>query len=383
MSSTPGPYPPAPGPSSGPGSGPGSPAPGSWTPAPAEAPRSRKGLYIGLGIGCGGLLLIGIVIIALVLFLTLRGSSGTATGGGGGEETTPAATPEEQATALVTEYMAALEAGDSATALELLGPDDATVLSTTAYDAALAAAPVADVVIDAPVMSTASGTVTAEYTVGGTPAMQEFLVSDYDADDVYELEPMYTYEKVPASLSGLGLSLAGEAVEDGDSLYLLPGSYELGVGNEYFTLDPAEPLVVLSANDVGDWPEAALTDSGLEAFRGAVQSAVDECIAMTTLTSGCGLDPISPAEDSNGIIAEEGTVARVLSDDAQRTIDTMVPTPSYDEPTYVQGQSIGSVDTTMNCTQDGVAGTCSLWWGNTISAPSVDMADPELPVTWS
>ncbi len=67
-----------------------------------------------------------------------------------------------------------------------------------------------------------------------------------------------------------------------------------------------------------------------------MQDAVDECIAMTTLESGCGLDPISAEEDANGIIAEEGTVERSLTDDAQRAIDTMTATPVVRRPPHLR-----------------------------------------------
>ena len=54
-----------------------------------------------------------------------------------------------------------------------------------------------------------------------------------------------------------------------------------------------------------------------------------------------------------------------------------------DEPTYVEGTSVGSVTTTIECTKDGQKGRCEMWLGGGMGIPNVDMADPELPVTWS
>ena len=66
-----------------------------------------------------------------------------------------------------------------------------------------------------------------------------------------------------------------------------------------------------------------------------------------------------------------------------RTIEKMEATPRYDEPTFVEGEHIGTVSTEMDCTKDGQQGICEMILGGGMSTPSVDMADPELPVTWS
>ncbi|QNN81690.1 hypothetical protein H3H54_09305 [Brachybacterium sp. Z12] len=67
----------------------------------------------------------------------------------------------------------------------------AEYLPVEVYDAALAAAPVGEVVIAAPVMeeSGRAGTVNVDYTVGDQAATAEFTVEDYDGDDVHTLTP--------------------------------------------------------------------------------------------------------------------------------------------------------------------------------------------------
>ena len=116
--------------------------------------------------------------------------------------------------------------------------------------------------------------------------------------------------------------------------------------------------------------------------RGAVDDAVQACLEQTTLEAGCGMTPV-PTTSDDGWTMVENTVERSISEDTQRTIDTMEATPSSDEPTYVEGTSVGSVTTTIECTKDGQKGRCEMWLGGGMGIPNVDMADPELPVTWS
>ncbi|WP_299303875.1 hypothetical protein [uncultured Brachybacterium sp.] len=83
-----------------------------------------------------------------------------------------------------------------------------------------------------------------------------------------------------------------------------------------------------------------------------------------------------PETSSDGWTMVEGMVKRSISEDTQRTLDTMEAAPSYDEPTDVQGSSVGSVETTIDCTKDGQNGVCEMWLGGGMSIPHVDMADP-------
>ncbi len=349
----------------------------------APAPKKRTGLIIGLVAGAGCLLAL-VLVIVLVLVLALRGGSG---GGGGTDPDVAAVSPEEQATQLVTDYMAALEAGDAATAIELMPATEGSgnqYLPIEVYDAALAAAPVGDVVVAAPVMeeSGMAGTVSVDYTVGDQAATAEFTVQDYDSDDVLALVALGGYMSLPTGFTGLGTTLNGTEVAEGTSFYLLPGAYEVGFALESFVPAGTDPVTVLAAGESVEWPEVALTEDGLTAFRGAVQTAVDACLTQKTLAGGCGMGAV-PATSSDGWTMVEDTVTRTLPEESQRNIDTMEGTPEYDEPTYVRGEAVGSVTTEIECTKDGQNGLCELFLGGSMSVPSVDMADPELPVTWS
>ncbi|GAA4526535.1 hypothetical protein GCM10023160_21310 [Brachybacterium paraconglomeratum] len=321
----------------------------------------------------------------LVIVLVVRGVGGA--GGGGAEPSAADLTPEEQSTALVTDYFAALSAGDAVTSLELLPPmdeADGVLLPVEAYSTALERAPVSDVVVGTPELDGGliSGTVPVTFTVGGVSVSDEYSVHDYDDDGVIELTSTSSNPVGAYGLSGLGMTLNGVEVTDGQSLYLLPGGYEVAYSLELFAPSSTDPVIIGEHFVSPEWPEPQLTEEGLTAFRGAVQTAVDGCLAQTTLEAGCGTDTL-PASTDDGWTLTEGTVRRTLPEDTQRTIDTMETTSSYDEPTYVEGEVVGSLDTEMDCTKDGQAGVCEMWLGGGMSVPHVDMADPELPVTWS
>ncbi|GAA1317917.1 hypothetical protein [Brachybacterium tyrofermentans] len=359
------------------------------SPMPPPPPKKKRtGLIIGIVAGALFLIIAVLVVIALIIFFAVRGGGGDTTGGGGdgGGGGDKSATPEEQATTLVTDYMDALVAGDSTTAFELVAdpsPSD-EMLPAAAYDAALAAAPIADVAVEAPVMDPdgMDGTVPVSFTVGGEATTYEFSVSDYDSDEVLELSSPMWASYSPDSLAGLGATINGEELPTDVSIAMLPGSYEIALGVEGFAPSTDEPLVYTDYDSDIEWPEATLTEDGLTTFRAAVQKSVDACIAQDTLKAGCGIGEL-PATTDDGYTLTDGTVKRTLPEDAQRTIDKMTATPSYDEPTFVEGEYIGTIDTKMECEKDGQKGTCEMWLGGGLGTPSVDMADPKHPVTWS
>ena len=367
------------------------PSPSQWPQQPSAqppgaqhpAPKNRKPLLIAGILGGAGCLLVLLLAVALIIFLAVRGGGGGTTGG---DDRTPVeATPEEQIVAVATEYMGALESGDSARALELAPVDESTtLLSTETYDAALEASPITDVEIGEPVAEySSSGTISVSYTLDGEPQTEELSVFQADGDGTWVLSlGLGASAMPPASLGGLGFTLNDEEVAVEESVFLLPGAYTPGLGAEHFTLSSDDPVTVIDEAEALYELEPALTEDGLDVFRTAVQGAVDSCLEQTTLEAGCGIGTL-PATTTDGWTLTEDTVRRSLSEEGQRTIDTMEATPRHDEPTFVEGEHIGTVSTEMDCTKDGQQGICEMILGGGMSTPSVDMADPELPVTWS
>lgn len=372
---------------SGPG-GPGQPGgPGGFGGAggpgdPNQPPRkSRTGLIIGLVIAAVAFLL---VIVLVVVIVVVVGLGKRDDGGGGGAAKT--ASPEEQVSALGKEYMDSLVDGDPQPALEVIKAQDHSnqeTLEEDAYAKALKEAPVADVTIGEPQMSSLSGKVTVDYTVGGKPASGEISMQDYDDDGTYEVVTgLESYMDVPEGFSGLGLTVNDAEVKPGTEYSALPGSYTVGMDEKLFGLDGEATLVYGLGDDYPDWPKAKLTDDGQKAFREAVKKSVDKCVEQNTLKAGCGLQKIQ-GTSSDGWKAKDKTVKRSLPGSTERKLEKLTAEPGYDEVTYVTAKdSIGGVDTTMECSKGGQKGTCDLLYGGSLGRPSVDLADDKRPVTW-
>ncbi|MCG7310044.1 hypothetical protein [Brachybacterium sp. ACRRE] len=321
-----------------------------------------------------------VVVIAVVIGLGKRDDAG---GGGGAAKT---ASPEEQVSALGKEYMDSLVDGDPKPALEVIQGQDHSnqeTLEEDAYAKALKEAPVADVTIGEPQMSSLSGKVTVDYTVGGKPASGEISMQDYDDDGTYEVVTgLESYMDVPEGFSGLSLTVNDAEVKPGTEYSALPGSYTVGMDEKLFGLDGEATLVYGLGDDYPDWPKAKLTDDGQKAFRGAVKKSVDKCVEQNTLKAGCGLQKIQ-GTSSDGWKAKDKTVKRSLPGSTQRKLDKLTAEPGYDEVTYVTAKdSIGGVDTTMECSKGSQKGTCDLLYGGSLGRPSVDLADDKRPVTW-
>ncbi|PWH06546.1 hypothetical protein DEO23_06200 [Brachybacterium endophyticum] len=339
--------------------------------------KNRTGLIIGLVIAAIAFFLVIVLVVVIAIAVGLgRG------GEGGGRKN---ASPEEQVTAIAQDYMDALAAGDPKPALELVsqqGTNGAVALDEEYYAKALEKAPVKNVSVGTPTMTTMEGEVTVEYTVGDEQASAKISANDYDDDGTYEQTTGVDYDtRVPTSFEGLKPTLNGAEVEADTSVVLLPGAYEAGISNEYFDLDGAETFTFASADSDVEWPEPELNDDGQKEFRTAVQSSVDTCLKQKTLKAGCGMGDLSDASTDGWKITED-TVERSLPDTTQRTIDKMEATPDSEEPTYVTGTSVGTVDTKVTCTKGGQSGTCELLFGGGMGTPSVDLADEKHPVTW-
>ena len=357
--------------------------PNHFTPPPAEPvskSSARRNLLIAGILAGGGCLLVVIVVIGLLVAFVLRGGSSGSSGADGSSE--GSATPEEQATALATEYTDALVAGDAEAALAAFGEDGITgaaLLPTEAYTTALESAPVADVEIGTPVIDDTppiTATVELSYTVGGEPVTTELQMDDFDEDDRLALTRQGPNTTAPASAKTLAMTLNGAEVSDEQEVFLLPGGYELALGDERFAPESTDPLSVADLDGLDGWPELELTEDGQKAFRAAVQDAVDDCIADKDLVGGCGSDRISP-KSSDGWTAEDGTVNRTLSKKNQKAVDEMTGTPLASDPTTVEGSGpVGAIATTLKCSKDGQTGSCEMTSGSDITVPRVDMADP-------
>ncbi|MGD8193592.1 hypothetical protein ACEXQB_003745 [Herbiconiux sp. P18] len=350
-------------------------------PPPGQQPPKKKGLSTGaiIGIVAGGLVLL--LVIAIVIgVVAVRGLMAGSGGSGGSEESGGGS--ERTASQTVEDYFTALTEGDAETAISLLGtaPDDDTLLTDEVLAASNELAPITDFEIVDDQTSAGSSEVTVAYQLGDTPVTATYSLYDYSEDGSWVLSGG-TGSLGVSQFAGLGLTVNGQEA-DGEVFDVFPGTYELATSLPNFTL--TGETVVTSTEPYGSVDttgiDAGLSDAALTQFRSLVQAAVDACLASTSLTAGCGLDV--PATLSDGTQLADGTISRSLSAEGTVTIQSMVPTLSYDNPTLAQGDYIGSVTTTGTCTQNGATGTCSVLFGPSLGRPSIDMASATPTVLW-
>jgi hypothetical protein len=316
-------------------------------------------------------------VVGLVIGLFVVRALGS--GNGGSTADSPTGTP----TQAVEDYFAAIADGDAETALGLMSdaPDDDTLLTDEVLAASNELAPITAVEVADLTDGSSSGEVSVNYLLGDAPVTASYNVVDYDDDGTWELTGGLGYLSL-SRFTGLGVTVNGQPVEASGELQVFPGTYEFATTLPNFTLTgtttvaATEPFATVDTTDI----EPALSEPALAQFRSLVKAAVDACVASTSLAAGCGLD-LPPTLD-DGTQLTDGTISRSLSAEGTVTIDSMVPTLSYDNPTLAQGDFIGSVSTSGQCTQAGATGTCDVLFGPSLGRPSIDMAAETPTVLW-
>lgn len=332
---------------------------------PGAAPAPKKPMSKGLlwGIIGGAVALVLLIAAVIVVPALLRGPAQTASG-------------------VVEEYLTALSEGDAETALALVDSyTDDSLLTDEVLAASLELAPITDIVVEE--SEAASGeyetVVSASFAIGGETIERDFTVWKY-SEDLKIGDGL-----VSASLSnfaGLGLTVNG--AEPGDEYTdLFPGTYELALAYEEFTVDSeADTFTVATDDDTELFYEVApiLSEDGAATFRSLVRTAVEECVAMKTLTTPCGLD--IDGIDLQGYTAVDGTVTRTITAEGQKTLDSMEPEVNYSAPTLVSTYDSPEIDTTLQGTKDGVTAEFEVWFGGSMGSPSVDFSEDTPTVIW-
>ncbi|TAJ48299.1 MAG: hypothetical protein EPO52_09100 [Herbiconiux sp.] len=361
---------------------PGQPYPGAQPGGPGGpggpgAPK-KKGLSTGAIIGIiGGA--VALVIVIIVVIALVVGRIFASAGGGGGTGPAAGGSPSDA----VSAYLTALSESDSETALGYLSspPSDDTLLTDTVLAASNELAPITGIEVLDSTGTSGSADVTASYLLGDTPVTTDFSVTDYDDDGSWEISGGTGYLST-AKFDGLGLTVNGEAV-DGDEVEVFPGAYELATTLPNFTLTGETVVLVTDPYTSGDTSdiEPTLTDAALQQFRALVRASAEACLAQKTLDAGCGL--AIPATLSDGTQMADGSITRTLTADGSASLDSVEPTLSYDNPTLAQGDYIGGVEISGQCTtSDGATGSCSVLFGPSLGSPSVDMASANPTVLW-
>ena len=342
------------------------PLPGTVTPPPGK--KLPTGALIG--IIAGGLVVVLAVVLGIVFAIRAVGP-GRSTAG-----------PQE----VVSDYFAALTAGDSKKALSYLDakPADTTLLTDEALAASAAAGPIADVVVTA---SEASRTaysvpVTVEYTIGGEQVSGQFEAVEFERDGSWKLGRGTIDIYVGDDFSGLNPTVNGVAI-DSDTITVFPGVVELAIDNANYALTGTTTTIVSDPDDYSAEFDAdvELSDAGLTTFRGAVNDAVTTCIGSKSLVAGCGIDLPDVLSDGTKII--DGTVTRTLPAETQATLANLEPEEIFGDPTQVRAPYLGGLDVTADCEVNGQRQTgCTFLFLPTLGSPLVDMTTEPPVVRW-
>jgi hypothetical protein len=336
--------------------------PGAYPAAPA-APKKpmSKGLLFGIIGGAAALvLLIAAVIIVPSL---LRAAAPTAS-------------------EAVEKYLTALSEGDAETALTFVETyADDSLLTDEVLAASLELAPITDIVVEeSEDASEYEATVSASFAVGEETIEREFTAYN-SSDDQW----LISDGLVMATLSNFeGLDLTVNGAEPADSsTSLFPGAYQLALGYEEFALDSDTDTFTLTTDADSElfWDiYPVLTDDGAATFRSLVRAAIEECVAMKTLSTPCGMDITDI--DLSGSTPVDGTVTRTITSEGQATLDSMTAEVDYSTPTLVSTYDTPDVDMTLQGTKDGVTSEYEVWFGGYMDTPSVDFAQETPTVTW-
>jgi hypothetical protein len=346
--------------------------------AAPTGPKRKMGTGALIAI-VGGSILGVVVLVAAVMFGVSRIGGGPGDGGGGDDA--PAAKASSPSDA-VTGFLTAVADADAEKALGYLGspPSDTSMLTDEVLAASNTLAPITGIEVPEESGKSGSADVTATYLIGGESVTTTFSALDYDDDGQWEISGGTGYIYT-GSFDGLGLTINGQEVE-GDEVEVFPGSYQLATTLPNFTLS-GESIVKVTepyASAETSGIEPVLTEEALQTFRGLVRESVNACIASTTLAAGCGLE--LPATISDGTQLTDGTITRTLDANANATLDSLKATPSYDNPTLVEGEYIGSPSVEADCTKNGTTGRCSIYFAPSLGTPSVDMASDNPTVNW-
>ncbi|MGW8483010.1 hypothetical protein ACWGJP_07705 [Microbacterium sp. NPDC055903] len=328
-------------------------------PAPAPSKPISKGLIWGL-VG-GGAALILLIVAAIAVPLALRG-------------------PQVTAGDAVESYLTALQDGDAEAALEYVDSYGNTdLLTDEVLQASLDLAPISDIVIGEFDEDRYSATVPVTFSLGGQPIEREFDVYKYDDDWVIVDAVVSVY--TVSGFEGLGLTVNGAEPPADEGFDVFPGTYAFELASDAFALEGGEPVVTIAdADDAEELWELSpvLSESGSATFKTLVTDAINECVAMKTLSTPCGWD-ISDI-DLSGATPIEGTVTRTLTDDGAATLADL--TPEYYSGTTVTSYDSISVDMTLEGESDGQRATYEVWWGGYMGTPVVDFSTETPTLTW-
>lgn len=350
--------------------------PGAFDPSQPTPPR--KGLSTGaiIGIVAGGIVLL-LIVAGVVAIGALTAPRGT---GGSANEESPSSA--QTAPAAVDEYLTAIADGDA----ELAGSFvDRTSSDTLLTDEVLAKsaelAPITNIVVDEDVIEEdeTESVVSATFDVGDKTVTRDFRVWNF-SDEWQIFDGLMNVSLSP--FGGLDSTVNGVVPGD-DYARVFPGTYQIELGVEQFTLSGDTNTFTLVTEEDSEAMydvQPVLTEEATEKFRALVRTSLTECVAQTSLATPCGLDVTGPLSD--GAMPVDGTIQRTLTAEGDAALNSLKPTPSYDQPTVVSSSDYIQINTTLEADVDGQRVSGELLFGGQLKQPHVDFAQKSPAVTW-
>jgi hypothetical protein len=342
--------------------------------------KLTKGAWIGI---IAGVVVVLLVLAAIIVIpLISRGSAGSGGGGSddGGSAADAASTPAEY----VEEYLTAVAEGDAETALEYVDAasynDD--LLTDDVLQASLELGAIDDIEVGKakkPKDEYDPHKVPVTFTVGGEEVSTEYevYVSSYDGEmtmyDGFVSISTYGFE-------GMGLTANGVEVPE-ETTVVFPGTYELALGIEGFTIDGGTTFVLAKDDDADALYDArpVLSEDGVAKYRELVSASLRECLAMKTLSTPCGMDVSQHQQD--GYTPIDGTVTRTLTAEGESALAALHGEVS--DRAVVSSFEAFNTDISLEAQNaSGSRASFTVLFGAGLLTPKVDFAAEELAVVW-
>jgi hypothetical protein len=320
-----------------------------------------KGLLFGIIGGAAALVLL--IAAVVVVPSLLRGAAPTASDA-------------------VEKYLTALSEGDAETALTFIETfADTSLLTDEVLTASQELAPISDIVVEeqSEDASRYEAVVSATFTLGGETVEREF--NAYSSDDSWVISDGVILATL-SNFADLAPTVNGATPADPEPV-LFPGAYQIALGYEEFALDSDTDTFTLTTDADSEqfWDiYPVLTDEGAATFRSLVRAAIEECVAMKTLATPCGMD--LTGIDLAGSTPVEGTVTRTIPSDEWSTFDSVVPEVDYSTPSIVSTYETPNVDMTLQGDSGGTTSEFEVWLGGYMDTPSIDFSEETPMVTW-
>lgn len=348
------------------GTGSVAPEAGGAVPAALPSKKTSKALLWGL---VGG----GVVAASIVLVLALGIPRSGGSGGSDSDGTAGAATAAD----VVKGYLTAVSQSDAKKAMTYLDQvSNKELLTDEVLKESNKLAPITGIRTKETKDQFGDAKVDATFSVGGKEVSVSYpVVRGKDSWTIVSATKALAMNR----FKGLDVTANGVALGPKDSYEVFPGTYQLGLVSKDFAITGDSQFALFSHEDESAVLKVSigLSDQGTATFRSLLRASLEACVAMTTLSTPCGLD----ITDINlpGTTPVDGSVTRTLTAEGNSALNSLAPKLSLTNPTVVSSSEPIRVSTSLSGS-DG--NTYDVIVGGRLHTPKVDFGQPNPRVVW-